>query len=79
MQGHDESLIGVDWLGPVPTEDDNHSVHVNDLPEYLSHEERETLWQHIAIDITSITLSEESLLHSFAVAKHYVYHVLGLD
>ena len=78
MQDHDEMLMGVNWLGPVPTEVD-HSVHVNDLPEYLSREERETLWQHIAIYVASTTLSDESMLHSYAVAKHYIYHVLGLD
>ena len=41
--------------------------------------ERETLWQHIALDVASTTLSDASMLHSYAVAKDYIYNVLGLE
>ena len=27
----------------------------------------------------TVALSEECMLHSYAIAKHYVYHALGLD
>ena len=64
--------MGVDWLGPIPTGNDD-QVDVSQLP---SSEERETLLQHFNIDATT---SKESMLHSYAVAKHYVYHILGLD
>ena len=65
--------MGVDWLGPIPTGNDD-QVDVSQLP---SSEERETLLQHFNIDATtSSTLSEESMLHSYAVSKHYVYHMV---
>ena len=67
LQGH---LFGVDWLGPVSIQEDDGSVHVNDLPDYLSDEEIQILWQNVTV--ASETLSEECMLHSSAIAKHYM-------
>ena len=56
---------GTDWEGPVPIDDDN-TVHINDLPNFLSDEEKAILLQQL---LPLETLNEERLLHNFTITE----------
>ena len=53
----------------MPVDDDN-TVHLLDLPDVLSLEERNTLLQQIP---PVESLSEENLLRNFTIAKVFVH------
>ena len=48
------SLLGVDWEGPTTIQDDNGTVHIRELPEYLSHVEIQTHSQHLTVSSETI-------------------------
>ncbi len=61
---------GIDWTGPVPVEDVDNVVRVDDLTDVLSDAEKATLMQQIT---QPDTLTEEWMIHSFSVAKLFVH------
>ena len=65
--------IGIDWLGPVSTDEDN-TVNVREIPNYLSEDEMQIVQQHLTL---SDGLTEENMLHSFTIAKQCVYHAIS--
>ena len=70
-QDHDS--IGIDWLGPFSL-DDEVSVNVREIPHYLSEEELQIFHSHITLAADELT--EESMIHNFAVAKQFVYNAI---
>ena len=69
--------MGIDWLGPVPIDNEEERVTVNKLPDYLLEEEIQVLRNNISsISSEEHVLTEESMIHSFVVAKEYVYHAI---
>ena len=63
---------GIDWAGPVVTDEDDSTVTVDDLPDFLSEPEKDTLRQHIS-DQGTCTLTEESMIRSFTISKVFVH------
>ena len=62
---------GSDFTGPVPLDDDFERVVVDQVPQVLSEEERELLVQQLEPP-HSVGLSEDILLHNFALAKSFI-------
>ena len=67
--------IGIDWLGPMPvsSDEDTEGVHVQELPNYLTQAQTQTLLQNLTL---SDIPTEESMVYNFALARHYVYHTI---
>ena len=63
---------GIDWAGPVPTDEDDNTVTVDDLPDILSETEKDILRQHIS-DQGTCTLTEECMIRSFTIAKVFIH------
>lgn len=60
----------VDGEGPVPTDDDEATVVVEELPEFLSVEERATLRQHIAHNNSLLT--DEWVVQNFLIVRQFI-------
>ena len=63
---------GSDFTGPVSLDNDFDRVVVEQVPQVLSEEERELLAQQLQPPY-SVGLSEDILLHNFALAKSFVF------
>ena len=69
--------MGINWLGALPIDNKEERVTVNELPDYLSEEEIQVLRNNIpSISSEDHVLTEERMIHSFVVAKEYVYHAI---
>lgn len=66
----DWEVYGSDFAGPVSLDDDYERVIVDEIPQLLS-EERALLQQRLRPPDT-IALSEDVLIHNFALAKTFV-------
>ena len=65
---------GVDWEGPVPTDDDNNTVFVHEEPDMLSASQklelRELLSQgHVE---SNVEFSRQHMISQLAIAKSFV-------
>ena len=67
----DWEVYGSDFAGPVSLDDDYERVIVDEIPQLLSEEERALLQQQLRPPDT-IALSEDVLIHNFALAKSFV-------
>ena len=63
---------GTDWEGPVPLQDDEATVSVEELPELLSEVQQSTLRDLIPYQDQ---LSDDWMIHSFSVAKLFVHEL----
>ena len=61
-----------DWEGPVPLQDDEAIVSVEELPELLSGVQQSTLRDLIPYQDQ---LSDDWMIHSFSVAKLFVHEL----
>lgn len=69
---HQESWhnYDIDFEGPVPLDDDEHSVVVQELPHLLSEEERTTLRQQISQPDST---TGEWMVQSYAVTRSIIH------
>lgn len=63
---------GTDWEGPVPLQDDEATVSVEELPELLSEVQRSTLRDLIP---HQDQLTDDWMINSFSVAKLFVHEL----
>ena len=61
---------GIDYEGPVPLDDDEDNVVVQELPHFLSEEERTTLKQQIA---QPDSITDEWLVQSYAITRSIIH------
>ena len=62
-------MYGSDFEGPVPVDDEENTVEVEDIAGYLSDEEKEALQQHF---VEPNALKEDKMLLNYVIAKTYI-------
>lgn len=62
----------MDWEGPVPLNDDEDTVIVEELTEMLTDPQKDTLREQL-VALDSHSFSQLDMLRQYTVAKSYVY------
>ena len=62
--------FGIDFEEPVPLDEDENAVVVEELPHFLSQEEMTTLRQHIS---QPASMNDEWMIHSYAVTRSIIH------
>ena len=62
--------FGIDFEGPVPLDEDENAVVVEELPQFLSQEEMTTLRQHIP---QPDSVNEEWMIQSYAITRSVIH------
>ena len=57
------SEFGIDWRGPIPLENGQATVEVEELPTFLSELEKTTF------EVTLQNIYEEQMIHNFVIAN----------
>ena len=68
----DWDTYGVDWEGPVPTDDDISRVTIEELEEILDESQRDEL-QMVLSPLSGSDFSQQGMIGQFALAKSFVY------
>ena len=67
----DWDAYGVDWEGPVPTEDDTSSVTIEELDDILDETQKDQL--KALLTPISNDFSKQGMIGQFALAKSFVH------
>ena len=62
----------MDWEGPVPLDDDEDTVTVEELTEMLTDPQKDALQEQL-IALDSHSFSQRDMLRQYTIAKSYVY------
>ena len=66
-------FLGVDWSGPVPLEDSDDTVTVEELADFLTSSQKEELLDVLS-SLPSNPFSQQGMLSRYAIAKTFVSH-----
>lgn len=62
--------FGIDFEGPVPLDEDENTVSVEELPQFLSQEEMTLLRQHIS---QPESVNDEWMIQSYAITRLIIH------